>query len=812
MGSLTGYNFLMVISVIIINVPALSALDYNVPAHLENEIIPGKVIGVPLKNYLAYGVVIRTNVASQVKSLKDIELVLDPEISISSRQVGLALELAKNYMCPVTDIFEAMLPMRFYDHADFIFTLGKQPLRPLDPEATALYGWIKSKGQTSGSALIRQFPADRAKERMRELIASGLIDRKPIFPRTVARKKFIKTVQIAISPTRFESIIPMLGKQENTRERRLRALEYLFEEGVPVDSQWVKAESGCTQEDIALLEEMGCVTVFEKQVFRDPVKKIRSTDSPIAGQNSIIIDQNWCTKALNVYRAANPGQIILAKKTQDGSFDHFADVVINEAIKKGQQVLYILPETSMTPALVRRFIQKFPDSVGMFHGSLSANEKYDTWMRVRTGAIDLIVGTPLAMFLPFEKPAVVILDDIHDTSYSNEFSNYPHGSYIAASFGRTTGAKIIAASLTPPVNLTHYARSGYEDDAFGRIALIPFQDEILPAVELVDMRAELKAGNRSFISSSLQASIETSLARGEQAILMIDRLGDANYLLCRDCGKTLTCDECGATMYAEGQKTHCRRCGKSNLIPYDCPNCGGRAVLPIGFGINEVEKKIKQLFTSCTVFKWQAAAEDGLEELGLSQFEAGNIDILIGTKHLTKLSYLPKVSTIGFFLIDSMINNYDPMFAEKQFDLYRSIAVLAQGNNHLRILAQTYQPDSDVSLTLKSFRYEIFLDKELRSRYELNYPPFANYILLTKSGDNLQDLLQDGYKIAGAIREVLAGLNLSTESILGPYEDRANRTAHSHAVKLLLRDVPLPVHFKRTQFPGWHIQFDPQRL
>ena len=234
--------------------------------------------------------------------------------------------------------------------------------------------------------------------------------------------------------------------------------------------------------------------------------------------------------------------------------------------------------------------------------------------------------------------------------------------------------------------------------------------------------------------------------------------------------------------------------------------------MKMGFGVEKVEAEAKKLFPNATIFRWGSALDEGLQELGLNQFVAGNVDILIGTRALAKIDTLPRVSTIGILQLDHGLQQYDPFFAERQFALIRSITRLAQGNNSLRIFFQTYKPSDLTVQKMVQLDPDTFIDHILDFYFHNNYPPFSNMVLLTRSGDAYQTLLKEGERLADLIRVKCQEAGLAAADILGPFQDLQHTSNLPYTVKVLLRNVPLDQILKREAIAGWRVIFDPQRL
>ncbi len=798
----------MYIKVVIINVPAISALDYLVPVELEPEIRIGRVVGVPLNNYLDYGVVYSIHDQIPTMKLKEMLVLLPDMISISNAQMEFAKTMARKTFVPMSVLLEKMLPTRFTDRAEFMYKRTLKKAEKSSPAVLGLLGWIENHGEISEKKLAQQLGGDKLRDTLNLCVKEGWLERWAIFPKAISGQKLAKTALIRASRQRIENVASILGRIEPVRQRRLLALEFLAAEAIPTPIQWVAAASGCNLADLNKLEELGLVTLNEAPVFRDPIRNlIRNEDqqSVPAGVDS----ESWAKVAFQDIQEANNDADILLFKQDDESFLQLLEKIAGDALLHGGGCCVIVPETALTPRLVRRFIQHWPEQVGLYHGSLSAGEKYDTWMRVRNGELPLIIGSVSALYLPFTDLRWLVVDECQDVAYRNEFNDIPNVNYAAAQLAKEHNACMILASHTPPIDLYYRAQMGMRDEELQRLKAVGKVGQTHRQVLLEDMREELKHGNTGIFSRGLEKSIKESLERKEQVVLYHNRLGDYTYVLCKDCGNIFTCSRCGTTLFLENQKLVCKRCRHVEDFNRHCPNCAGNRFLMGGFGISTVERECRERFPNATSLVWGGTRSPDLEELSLSHFFAGNGDILIGTKSIARLGTLEKVTTIGVMLADNAIGKWDPFYNETNYAILESIYRLSENTPRVRIIIQTYDMADYFVEALKTADYLTFADSELKFRYEAQLPPFSKMVVLSKKGDDLAKLISEGYEATGCLR---AALPDGQAEVLGPYTDLRPAGVAKAGVKIFLRNYPLTYQFLKQNLSGWRANTDPFQL
>lgn len=414
--------------------------------------------------------------------------------------------------------------------------------------------------------------------------------------------------------------------------------------------------------------------------------------------------------------------------------------VIEHALRRGRQAILLVPEISLTPQTAGRFQRRFGDRVAVLHSALSEGERYDEWRRIREGEADVVVGARSAVFAPLPRLGLVIIDEEHEASYKQEEAPRYHAREVAEQRLRRLpgGGLLLLGSATPSLESFHAALRGVH-----RYVTLP--DRVagrpLPRIEIVDMREELLAGNRSMFSRVLRGAITDALAKGEQVILLLNRRGYASFLLCRSCGAVPRCTACGVslTYHQKPDVLRCHYCGYTTRLPDDCPQCRGPYLRPFGAGTQRVEDELKVLFPGARILRMDrdTTARKGAHAAILRAFAAGEADILVGTQMIAKGHDFPGVTLVGVLSADTALHFPDFRAAERTFQLLSQVAGRAgRGDQPGIVYLQTYTPDHYAIQAAAEHDFHGFARRELRYRRRTGYPPFHELVRVLVSGED----------------------------------------------------------------------------
>ena len=402
------------------------------------------------------------------------------------------------------------------------------------------------------------------------------------------------------------------------------------------------------------------------------------------------------------------------------------------AVDAGKQVLMLVPEIALTAQLVKRFQAWFGDQIAVAHSKLSQNERGDVWYRMRTRQAQVLIGVRSAVFAPFADLGLVIIDEEHETSYKQEERPNYHARAVALARCHNTGAPLVLGSATPDICTYYKALRG--EYTHLRLTQRPNGSQ-LPQVHLVDMRKELQAKNYSVLSRQLQQALVTTVAEGEQAIVLLNRRGYSTFVMCRDCGYTITCPHCAVALvyHSAHEDMRCHYCGNTAPVPEECPNCHSRRIKFFGTGTQKAEAELAQL-PDVRVLRMDqdsTLAKFAHEDI-LRQFASGASNVLIGTQMVAKGHDIPNVTLVGVLSADSALNLPDFRASERAFSLLTQAAGRAgRGARPGQVIFQTYDVENSIIQLAARQDYDSFAKLELKARKEYFYPPFAQMLKLT---------------------------------------------------------------------------------
>jgi primosomal protein N' (replication factor Y) len=764
-----------------------------------------------------------------VAHTKPLLAVLDPEPVMTAVQIALAEAMAAETLAPLGAILGLFLPPGLGQQADTLYALvhGVEAV----PEQAGqiqkrLLALLKSRGPLRSRQIDRHFRLADWRRSAEWLVKRGLLEKQSVLPEPRVHPKYLRVAQLAVPPDVARAAMPDLGRTEAARGRRAAALGYLARELEEVNVSWVYAESGCNLHDLQELAGRGLITLRENQVWRDPLENMQKRGVAPHPPFELTADQERAWEAIQAGlcqaasgRAFTP--ILLHGVTGSGKTELYLRATA-KTIQRGRQAIVLVPEIALTPQTVRRFLARFPGQVGLIHSRLSEGERYDTWRRARAGLLKVVIGPRSALFAPLPEIGLIVLDECHDGSYYQSEPPFYHTVSTAQTYAQLAGAVCLLGSATPSVVQRWQAQTGKCRylELPQRIPHGDRQEESpgLPPVSIVDMRAELKAGNRSIFSRALSSALETTLARGEQAILFLNRRGTATYVFCRDCGRALKCPQCDTPLTFHVDATErlvCHHCGYTRGKPGRCPTCGGDNIREYGLGSERVEAEVETLFPGARVLRWdwETTRQKEAHEIILSHFASHRADVLVGTQMLAKGLDLPLVTLVGMVLADVGLNLPDPFAEERVFQVLTQVAGRsgrsARGG---QVILQTFTPDHPVAAAVVGHDYANFYQRTLASRRALAYPPFSRLVRLEFRHREAAQAQAQAVKIAEELKSRIEVENRRQTDLIGPVPCFYSRLRGEYRWQVVLRG-PDPQSLLRGNLPdGWRVEVDPLSL
>ncbi|CAG1011177.1 Primosomal protein N' [Anaerolineales bacterium] len=812
-----------------VNVSVISDLfDYEVPAELATQIQAGCLVTVPFGNQTVQGVIIELLDSPAVENPKPILDLLDPAPVLTPPQLGLAIRLAESTLNPLASIVSLMLPTGLSQQADVLYqTIDHGPQTMEDSPSSIVHRLLKllhERGALRGRQIDSHFAKVDWRKTAAMLVKKGVLSSKHVLPAPRVRPKYLRVAQLSVPPEEAEAAMDSLGTKQ-TLARRQAALRFLIQQPDAINLSWVYAETGCKLADLQELEERDLIRLFENEIFRDPLGKLENSQIENRGlENSINLTpeqesalaqiNNSITSHLISNHLVSNLQFLLYGITGSGKTEIYLRAA-EETIKRGRQVIILVPEIALTPQAVRRFLSRFPGQVGLVHSKLSEGERYDTWRRARSGKLKVIIGARSALFTPLPNVGLIVVDECHDSSFYQSDPPHYYAVTAAQEYARLCGAVCVLGSATPTIEQRFQAENG-------QLAKLELPRRIvetgLPPVQVVDMREELKNGNRGIFSRVLVESLAETISRGEQAILFLNRRGTATYIFCRDCGHVLKCPNCETplTLHAdEKDKLLCHHCNYTRKMPQTCPSCGGKNIRAYGLGSEKVEANVQAMYPNVRTLRWDwdTTRQKDAHEIILTHFSNHQADVLIGTQMLAKGLDLPLVTLVGIVLADVGLNLPDPFASERVFQTLTQVAGRA-GRSALggRVILQTFMPEHYAIQFASQHDVNGFYERELEYRRQLGYPPYARLVRLEYRHADPLKAEEESQKIATRLRERIVAEKRHQTELIGPVPSFFSKVDGIHRWQIIVRG-PDPVSLLRdVKLRDWRIEVDPISL
>lgn len=458
---------------------------------------------------------------------------------------------------------------------------------------------------------------------------------------------------------------------------------------------------------------------------------------------------------------------------------------IAAVLEKGKEAIVLVPEIALTPQMVDRFKGRFGSQVAVLHSALSVGEKYDEWRKILRKEVKVVVGARSAVFAPFENLGIIIIDEEHESSYKQEDNPRYHARDVAVWRGQYHKCPIVLGSATPTLESFARAKKGvYELLTMEK----RMNEQALPTVEIVDMREELRDGNRSMFSKALHEKIADRLEKKEQMVLFLNRRGHSTFVMCRDCGYVVQCPHCdiSLTYHKMNHRLKCHYCSYEENMPTACPACQSTYIRFFGTGTQKVEEEITKLFPEARVIRMDVdtTSRKGMHEKLLKAFGEEKADILLGTQMIAKGLDFPKVTLVGVLTADTMLHLPDFRASEKTYQLLTQVSGRA-GRHELpgEVIIQTYTPEHYSIELAKNQQYDVFFDQEMQMRRTRQYPPYYYVVLVTVSHPELLKAVQVTEKIVGHLRSHCSQQTM----VLGPVASAIPRIKDRYRYQCMIK-------------------------
>lgn len=748
---------------------------YKVPELLLDSVFIGAQVIVPFgPRQLVPGFVIGLLAHFEADyAIKEIEEVLEPEPLFDQDYIDFLAYIGKQYCASLQEVIAAAIPACLTTKIKRVIKLNpasREHLVSDDKAADLVLSLLKdsAKGALSMTILRQRFEKVGRRERpkldllqfqraLRELIKASIVF-------TEVEEEGATTAKTATFVSSVAGALELVKtvKQKAVIETLL-ALESEQEQAISIAALAEAAQ--VSRSTVDKLVAAGALKVYSEEVQRDSLASLpqafidraaKDNSLPLTAEQSQVfaVLQTDLSARLALTAEQSHKEVVeawlLHGVTGSGKTEVYLRL-ITEALKQGRSALFLVPEISLTPQLSGRLKSRFGKLVAVWHSAISAGERYDTWRRLRSGEVRVLLGARSAILAHLPDLGVIILDEEHDGSYKQSSPSPRYNARdVAIEKARRTGALVLFGSATP--DIVSYQRAQQSN----RILAMPNRVflQAMPKVTLVDMRKEFADGKKAIFSPQLNRAIEKRLERQEQIVLLINRRGFANHVFCQLCGHVVKCKNCSVTLtlhrrlvkgdtYADNQPPQghlaCHHCGFRASLKEECPSCSSPFLKESGLGTQKVEQEVHKRHPTARVVRLDSdvAARKGAYEKVLNQFSQGEADILIGTQMVAKGLDIERVTLVGVLTADAAFNLPDYRSTERGFQLLTQVAGRAgRGERVGEVILQTYAPELEALRLASKHDYHGFFGPELENRRDFEYPPFSQLIRIVVTGED----------------------------------------------------------------------------
>ncbi len=759
---------------VLVDCPGCSDLfTYKIPAQLA--IKPGDILSVPFGATQVGAIAIRLltqpNLDIPLEKIREVEDVVS-EGFFPAGYWTLLNRVAAYYYTPLIQVIRVALPPGLLGRSQRrlrLTSLGKKNLAIyISPIAQQVITLLEKTPTADYSYHYIQQKVKAAYRGIRELIRLGLAENY-LEPPQLTKPKLQKAVTL------------LDNNHDDLTARQKEIVEVLRRQGGEIWQSELLQLCNTSTSTLKALVDKGYIVIEDREILR------REQGPTVAADwaKSLTPAQNNALETINSLTGF--AQVLLHGVTGSGKTEVYLQAIA-PLLEQGKSALVLVPEIGLTPQLTDRFRARFGHKVHVYHSALSDGERYDTWRQMLTGEPQIIIGTRSAIFAPLPNLGLIILDEEHDSSFKQD-SPIPtyHARSIAQWRAELEHCPLILGSATPSL----------ESWVSGNQLYLSLPERInsrpLPPVEIVDMRQELKEGNRSIFSRKLQNALQQLAERQQQGILFIHRRGHSTFVSCRSCGYVLECPHCDVSLayhhVEEGapELLRCHYCNYGRLHPPHCPECSSPYLKFFGSGTQRVAQELTKQFPNLKIIRFDSdtTTTKGSHRKLLTQFANGEAHLLVGTQMLTKGLDLPQVTLVGVVAADGLLHLSDYRANERTFQTLTQVAGRAgRGDDPGRVIVQTYTPEHPIIEAVQKHDYQSFADAELAQRQTLNYPPYGRLILLRLSSlDPIQ--VQNTAQIIATFLNNKEGFE-----ILGPAPASILRVANRYRWQILLKFDP----------------------
>ena len=735
---------------------------------------------VPFSHQMVEGFVVRTYENEVQKGeIKEIIDTLDTTPWFDQQMLVLSQWISDYYMCSLAEAMRLFIPGRS--------SIRSVPKYLVNPEAVIeeftdderlLHDFLLENQGASRKTIEVKFGS-------RGLLKKLLAKKALVLDYEIDKKIKEKTVNVYNISDEGRRILDDLKHMPAQKV----AMEILREQGeMEREALLYKQISSAT---INVLCQKGWIVKKQKRVFRD------SYFNHFDKKNDLLLTTEQAEALSKIIDSVTSGKhstFLLQGITGSGKTEVYLRSA-EETLARGKQVMILVPEIALTGQIVERFKAWFGKRVAVAHSKLSQSERADVWYKMRTGNADILIGVRSAVFAPFQNLGLIIIDEEQEYSYKQEERPSYHARTIALKRAQMSSIPLLLGSATPDVCSYFHALNGrYKHLRLTKRA----NASDLAKVAIVDMREELKAGNKSVLSNKLQDDLLETVKRGEQAVVLLNRRGFSTFIMCRDCGESITCPHCAVAMvyHSAGKALRCHYCGYTLPIPDECPKCHSRKIKYFGTGTQKAEVAIESLGQEIKILRMDqdSTARKFAHEEILHAFAAGKANVLLGTQMVAKGHDITNVTLVGILAADSQLNLPDFRAGERTFNLLTQAAGRAgRGDKQGHVVLQTYDAENNIIKLAASQDYDAFAKEELLVREELLYPPFTQLLKITVVDRNQNNGNVIAQRIVNYLQAIGTEEPKNDITVLGPFPGIVEKVRDLYRINILIKSTHMSI-------------------
>ena len=739
---------------------------------------PGSRVVVPFgrANTKRQGIILSV-CTGETDGLKEVFSVIDKEPVLNDELVGMCEYMKEHTFCTYYDAVKAMLPAGInYRLADY-YTVNTEfsSSSLLNDQEKELFDFILASKEIGGDKIKKTFGDS-------EDLLTSLTEKEAVLKNCSPIRRMGDATQkwVRLSPEVEEENLPKL----TARQREI--LGVIADAGC-VSVKELKYFTGVTEAVVNALIQKNLVIAYEKEVFRTPYRNIRPA---VRSEIQLTDEQNAAfTGMINQINSGCGGVSLLYGVTGSGKTQVFLKLA-DEVTGKGLGVILMVPEIALTPQMINIFSSRYGNKIAVFHSAMSAGQRMDEWKRIKNGEALFAIGTRSAVFAPFKKLGLIIMDEEHEHTYKSEKNPKFHARDLAKYRAAKTGALLCLASATPSVE-------SYTAALLGKYSLYTLKNRYgnarLPEVSTVDMKKEILSGNSSSISRELCEGITEALKNKKQVIVLLNRRGHNTYVSCPDCGYVAACPNCSIslTYHSANKRLMCHYCGYSVKAESACPECGQEHMKFMGMGTQKITEELGLLFPEAKILRVDADSTVSRESYSafLTEFASGKYDIMVGTQMVAKGLDFPNVTLVGVLGADSAAYSEDFRSFERTFSLLTQVVGRAgRGDAAGKAVVQTINPEGNLIDLARRQDYDSFYKEEILTRKLMIYPPYCDICTVFTSSQSKEMANEAILSIFGKIKEIINKKNNEIKLIvLGPSPAALPKINNKYRFRMIIK-------------------------